>query len=106
MIAEKTKAAVTAAVESELKNCTAVYDYQYHSMHEAANVMYEEMLETNIELRKVIDGWNRLQRCVFDNDAETAIEIAKQIEENAVKAMCEAAQVAACAKKLQRGTVI
>jgi hypothetical protein len=106
MIAEKTKAAVTYAVESELKNCTAVYDYQFHSLHEAESVLLEELQEVSTEQRKVWDGWNHLHKCVRENDVEQAVILAKAMEQAAERVMMESAQVAACAKKLQRGTVI
>lgn len=107
MIAEKTKTAVEIAVASELKNCTVKYqDMKYHSLHEAESVLFEEMQEACEEMRKAWDCWNRLHKCVRENDMQEAIQIAKEMEKSVIRAMEESAQVAACAKKLQRGTVI
>ena len=107
MVAEKTKSAVKAAVASELKNCTVKYeDMKYHSLHEAESVLLEEMQEANEEMRVAWDCWNRLHKCVRENDMATAIKIAQEMENAVIRAMEESAQVAACSKKLQRGTVI
>ncbi|MDO4157177.1 MAG: hypothetical protein Q4D37_10445 [Oscillospiraceae bacterium] len=107
MIAEKTKSAVKAAVASELKNCTMKYEnMKYHSLHEAESVLLEEMQETNNEIRAAWDCWNRLHKCVRENDIAAAMKIAQEMENAVIRAMEESAQVAACAKKLQRGTEI
>ena len=106
MITEKAKAAAKFAIQEELKNCTAAYDYQFHSLHEAESVLLEELQEVSTEQRKVWDGWNQLHKCVRENDVEQAVLLAKAMEQAAERVMLEAAQVAACAKKLQRGMVI
>lgn len=106
MITEKAKAAVKFAIQEELKNCTAAYDYQFHSLHEAESVLLEELQEVSMEQRKVWDGWNHLHKCVLENDVEQAVILANAMEQAAERVMMEAAQVAACAKKLQRGTEI
>ena len=106
MITEKAKMAVKLAIQEELKNCTAAYDYQFHSLHEAESVLLEELQEVSTEQRKVWDGWNHLHKCVRENDVEQAVLLAKAMEQAAERVMMEAAQVAACAKKLQRGTEI
>lgn len=106
MITEKAKAAVKFAIQEELKNCTAAYDYQFHSLHEAESVLLEELQEVSAEQRNVWDGWNHLHKCVQENDVEQAVLLAKAMEQAAERVMMEAAQVAACAKKLQRGTEI
>ena len=106
MITEKEKAAVKFAIQEELKNCTAAYDYQFHSLHEAESVLLEELQEVSAEQRNVWDGWNHLHKCVRENDVEQAVLLAKAMEQAAERVMMEAAQVAACAKKLQRGTEI
>ena len=106
MITEKAKMAVKLSVQEELKNCTAAYDYQFHSLHEAESVLLEELQEVSAEQRNVWDGWNHLHKCVRENDVEQAVLLAKAMEQAAERVMLEATQVAACAKKLQRGTVI
>lgn len=106
MITEKAKMAVKLAIQEELKNCTAAYDYQFHSLHEAESVLLEELQEVSTEQRNVWDGWNHLHKYVRENDVEQAVLLAKAMEQAAERVMLEAAQVAACAKKLQRGTVI
>ena len=106
MITEKATAAVKFAIQEELKNCTAAYDYQFHSLHEAESVLLEELQEVSTEQRNVWDGWNQLHKCVRENDVEQAVLLAKAMEQAAERVMLEAAQVAACAKKLQRGTEI
>ena len=106
MITEKAKMAVKLAIQEELKNCTAAYDDQFHSLHEAESVLLEELQEVSTEQRNVWDGWNQLHKCVRENDVEQAVLLAKAMEHAAERVMLEAAQVAACAKKLQRGTEI
>ena len=106
MITEKAKMVVKLAIQEELKNCTAAYDYQLHSLHEAESVLLEELQEVSAEQRNVWDGWNHLHKCVRENDVEQAVLLAKAMEQAAERVMLEATQVAACAKKLQRGTVI
>ena len=104
MITEKAKMVVKLAIQEELKNCTAAY--QFHSLHEAESVLLEELQEVSTEQRNVWDGWNHLHKCVRENDVEQAVLLAKAMEQAAERVILEAAQVAACAKKLQRGTVI
>ena len=106
MITEKAKMAVKLAIQEELKNCTAAYDYQFHSLHEAESVLLEELQEVSTEQRNVWDGWNHLHKCVRENDVEQAVLLAKAMEQAAERVMLESAQVAACAKKLQRGMMI
>lgn len=107
MIAENTKIAVEAAIASELKNCTVeYYDMKFHSLHEAESVLLEEMQEACEEMRTAWDCWNHLHKCVRENDVREAVRIAQEMQKAIMRAMEESAQVAACAKKLQRGVTI
>lgn len=99
---ENTKLHVKSACLFELEQAEKRWGKTYHSMHEGWAVLKEEVDEVKFNLKIVKDQtkylWNATKK---DNESWSNFTI-KEIQENAVKAMMELAQVWAVCEKMQK----
>ena len=97
----KTKVQVENLVKSELSMAAKDWGDTFRSRHEGYAVLLEEYEELRDELEHIRWYVSALWDHVKEESAEYVQEDAEAIESFAVRAACEAIQVAAMAKKMQ-----
>lgn len=87
---------VEALVQDELERANKKFPL-FRSRHEGVAVIEEEVYETSNELSLLVDQFNELKRCVFEDEVASAVDIYRYASNLA----CEAIQVAAMAEKFE-----
>lgn len=91
--------AITQLVDEEYNRAAAKFGKKHNSSHEAYAVIKEELEEAKDEYISADIALDNFWKCTKrDNICETK-QLARFIEERAIKAACEFVQVAAMAQK-------
>lgn len=100
---KKTKRSVEHLVWKELEYAQENHGKTFHSNHEGAAVIYEEICEATAEYELMTDKWDDFWKSVMADDEDRFIRLkASRIGRRAVALACEAIQVAAmCAKLME-----
>lgn len=103
MIDQLMGAAMMAAADEYNRACDE-HGKLFASIHEGHAVLREEVDETIFETNKIAHGIEILWNTTKKENKAYAIRVADMMQENAIKAACEALQVAAMCQKF-RATV-
>ena len=100
---KKTKRSVYHLMRKELEYAQENHGKTFHSNHEGAAVIYEEICETATEYELMADKWDDFWKSVMADDEDRLIRLkASRIGRHAVNLASEAIQVAAmCAKMME-----
>lgn len=96
-----TKKLVKQACVFELAQAMEEHGKQFHSMHEGWAVLKEEVEEVEFNFNNVKDQSRMLWNTIKNNNEEWSSHTIKEIQENAVLAMMELAQVWAVCEKMK-----
>lgn len=88
-------------VDHEVARAMERYGKGYASDHEGYGVMAEEIWEAEKELRDVRKAQNLLLQAIHAGDEEALRNMLEFLQESAILAACECAQVAAVASKMR-----
>lgn len=94
---------VNLLAQMELNEAAKNHDKLFNSMHEGFAVLMEELAEASDDMvRLEDDAMQDLWCAIRDDDAEGARMAAVGVEKFALLLACEAIQVAAMARKMQK----